>query len=443
MKVCEIPSDTEAEKFVLGSALTHFDDLDLIMDKLREEMFFENQHSLIFKALEEIWVQEKKVSYLDVAKVMATNNTLEKAGGVSYLKDLEIQYSGASMVIYCDAIIEAWKRRKLVLMYHSALKMANGGLGSKELVEICDEALMLINGHAENKPATLSEILSNFDGARSMADVIEEKYTNFRDGKSNITKGISSGYEGIDNLLGGFINKRLTILGARPSMGKSEFIVQMVSSIINKNETVMVFSMEMTKEEWVDRLVGISASVHFSGFNRLSEMKKDQIIESIKWLQNKGGNLIIDDQANLTAEQIKARARREICKRDVKAIFVDHLGLVEQKGNSRYEKVSEISRKLKVMAKELDIPVFCLCQLNRKVEAREKATPTMSDLRDSGSIEQDADSVLLLHRPDYYDKNDSPGLVKIIVDKNRHGERGVVRFGFNKDTALLAEIKEF
>jgi len=414
------------------------------MDRLNEHVFSDLRHKFIFQKLKEFWKTKYYPSAADVAKTCIGGvGVLKGVDGYNYIKELEISYCGSAVTFYADVLIDSYRRRQIIISSNAAINAITHEEKTSNVLDKMHKSLSNISDTGSKEPRPISDVMDNFRDGKSITEFINGKFEEFQRTGKNAIDGVSTGIKHLDNKLSGLVKKRLVIFGARPAMGKSEIVVQMVSNMSKKGLRCLVFSLEMSAEEWAERLLGVEACVHFSRFKMLKAIEYQQIEMAAKWLKEKAAMIIVDDDPGATIDAIKARTRREIHKNQVDAVFIDHLGLIKcREGNSKYEQISFVSRELKLMAKELDVPVFCLCQLNRDVKNREGNRPTMSDLRDSGSIEQDADAVILLHRQDYYNPDLCPGKMELIIDKNRQGERGIVYLHYDKHTATMGEYLE-
>ena len=453
------PLSKESEMMVLGCMLTSSNALSIASDGLKEKDFYYLEHQTIFQALKQAFSQEKPADIHLIAEELKRTNKIQAVGGISYLTHLA-QYVGTSA--YIEEYIEiVCKKSILRQMIASAKDIEKKALEEPEDVySALDEAQFLffrISQMANTSVGTpIKELLSG-ERAFSKAPYLkelqkkQEEYLN-RDPKQAITTGIPCGFLDLDKLLGGFNRSNLIILAARPSMGKTALSLNMIEHIaFHLHIPVGVFSLEMTAEELLHRMICSQAEVDSEKIKigSLDGTEYQRVVASVSDMEKE--LVVIDDQPGMKITDLRARARRLKEVHNVQFLVVDYLQLLSgSRGyfnvENRQNEISEISRMLKNLARELDIPILCLSQLSRKVEERSGHRPMLSDLRESGSIEQDADIVMFVFRREYYNENDKPGLAEILIAKNRHGSVGDVELAFRKRFAkfnnLAKEKKE-
>ena len=445
------PNSKESEMMVLGSMLTSVNSLNIAADALEGRDFYYSEHQTIFQILKELYRQDKPADIHLVCEELKRREQLKNVGGVSYITTLA-QYAGTSAYIeeYTEIVRNKALLRRMIEAAQEVERVAledpqdvNGTLddAQQRFFEISQVANPVAG-------ILLKDILS---GAKAMSGMPylkeleqrQEKYKTRKEGDPGIT-GIPTHFVDFDKLVNGLSPSNLMILAARPAMGKTALALNIAENICFKNQIpVGVFSLEMTGEQLLHRIICSQAEVESDRIKTgsLNGNEYQRIVSVANSMQNH--LMIIDDQPGLKITDLRARARRMKESYGVGFIVVDYLQLLSGSGNvrsieNRQNEISEISRMLKTLARELNVPILCLSQLSRKVEERQGHRPMMSDLRESGSLEQDADIVMFLLRREYYDPNDKPGLAELIVAKNRHGSIGSITLTFRKELAQFA-----
>ncbi len=442
------PASKESEMMVLGCMLTHQNSLAVGADRLEEPDFYYKEHQLIFAALKRAYAKDRPADVHLVAETLKMDGHLDSAGGISYIAEVA-QYAGTSAYIeeYVDLI-----RNKSILrqMIQAASDIKKAAIEQPEDVNSAlDEAqskfFKISQTANQSIGATVRGIL---DGTQAESKVPyikdlqerQEKYHN-RDPNQVFTSGVSSGFKDLDKMLGGLNPANLIIVAGRPSMGKTAFGVNIAEHIcFELNKPVAVFSLEMNAEELLNRMICKRAEVTSEKIKSgaLDGAEYQRIVAAVSKMQNH--TFIIDDQPGLKITDLRARARRLKEVYDIQFLLIDYLQLLsgsrgQYNTENRQTEISEISRMLKNLARELNIPIICPSQLSRKVEERAGHRPMLSDLRESGSIEQDADCVMFIYRRDYYNATDHPGMAEIIIAKNRHGTTGNIKLAWRKEFA--------
>ena len=439
----ELPFSLEAEQAVLGCVLAEPSCLPNVTTYLKPENFYMPQHQAIYTAIQ-LADNTGKVDPLAVLDILVKNGTFDSAAGKDYLFQIAKMVPSTSNVeTYVKIVKEKSYIRSLILLSRETIEDASSQKKSAD--EILDTAEQKIydirQGQNINAPSKLINIITSevFENLKNITGVDKDKY-----------KGYSTGFSDLDNIMTGLNKSDLILIGARPAMGKTSFALNMarnVSALAKKK--VLFFSLEMSKEQLAQRVLATEARVSSSKMRNgnITPDEWGRLGEAANALNDI--ELYFDDTANITVPEMKAKARK---LKGVDCIFIDYLGLINstKKSENRTNEVSDITRNLKMMAKELRIPVICCAQLNRGTEGRGKShRPQLSELRESGSIEQDADIVLMLYREDYYqtEKDDNepvaeedakgPKTVEVIVAKNRHGETGTVKFNWDAEHTLF------
>ena len=424
-----MPESLEAEAAVLGSMILDRECIGLVVQKVERESFYRPEHQAIFDALISLYERNSHIDLVLLRDELKTHNKLEAVGGVEYLvKVAEAVPSAASAEYYADIVKNKSLLRELILAASDILTDAYDEAGDVE--EKLDMAEQKIFAATETKSTSVAVPLKG---------LLHEAFENIEARKGGIT-GLPTGFYELDGMLCGLQKGEMTIVAARPSMGKTSLVMNMAEHIgADNNIPVVIFSLEMGKHQLVERMLCSRGHID-SQLVRNGTLTTDQF----ELLTQTSGELFdkpifIDDTPGITPLEIRAKCRRLKSQYDIQCVMIDYLQLMNLGGRveSRQQEVSQMSRYLKALARELDIPVIVLSQLNRAAEGRDGHKPRMSDLRDSGSIEQDADVVLLLHREDYYHRGETEeeytdsNTADIIIAKQRNGPTGVVSLIFN------------
>jgi replicative DNA helicase len=445
------PNSKESEMMVLGCMLTSINSLNIASDALDETDFYYTEHKTIFQSLKTAYRNDRPADVHLIAEDLKRQNKLQAVGGVAYLTTLA-QYAGTSAYIegYSEIVKSKSLLRKIIQASQTIEKEA---LSDPPDVRDClDEAQKLffqIGQSANTKTGTLlSDVLSGTNAASKLPFLkeLEARQESFaQKGHEDLgLTGIPTQFIDLDKMINGLNNSHLLILAARPAMGKTQLALNISENICFKSKfPVGIFSLEMTAEQLVHRLVCSQSEVESDKIRTgsLNHEEFHRVVDAVSFMQEHV--LVIDDQPGLKVTDLRARARRMKEIYDVRFIVIDYLQLLSgastlRNSENRQNEISEISRMLKNLARELDIPILCISQLSRKVEERTGHRPQMSDLRESGSIEQDADIIMMLLRRDYYDPNDRPGQAELIVAKNRHGAVGTINLTYRKELAQFA-----
>jgi replicative DNA helicase len=445
------PNSKESEMMVLGCMLTSVNSLNIAADALDETDFYYSEHKTIFQSLKTLYRSDKPADVHLCSEDLKRQNKLQGVGGIGYLTTLA-QYAGTSAYIeeYADIVKNKSILRRII---YAAQTIEKGALDDPSDVRVClDEAqaaFFQIGQQTNGQAGVLvSEILAGTKAENQLPflkdlQARQERYQQKGPEETGIT-GIATHFIDLDNMINGLNNSHLVILAARPAMGKTAFALNIAENICFKNKIpVGVFSLEMTAEQLVHRLISSQSEVEADKIRTgsLSHEEFHRVVDAVSLMQEQP--LVIDDQPGLKITDLRARARRMKETYNIGFLVIDYLQLISGSSSSRnsdnrVNEISEISRMLKTLARELNVPVLCLSQLSRKVEERTGHRPQMSDLRESGAIEQDADIIMLMLRREYYDPNDRPGQAELIVAKNRHGSVGNINLTFRKEIAQFA-----
>ena len=433
---------------VLGCMLTSSSALSVAADALTEEDFYFPEHKPIFFSLKLAFTSEKPADVHLIAENLKSRGKYQEAGGVAYLTTL-VQFVGTSA--YVEEYVDIVKKKAILRqMINAAKETEKKALAQPDDVySALDEAQEVFFKISQKANATvgieMKDILSGVKATTQLPYLKElqqrQEYYHKHDGNHPLITGISTGFYDLDKISNGLSPSNLIIIAGRPSMGKTAIALNIAQHVaVEQNVPVGVFSLEMMAEELLHRVICSQAEVESEKIKTgsLDGYEYQKVVEAVNRL--KEHSMIIDDQPGLKITDLRARARRMKEVFGIGFLVIDYLQLLSgSKGyynsDNRQNEISEISRMLKNLARELEIPILCGSQLSRKVEERAGHRPMLSDLRESGSIEQDADIVMLMFRRDYYNPNDKPGMAEVIVAKNRHGQVGDIQLTFRKKFA--------
>lgn len=445
------PNSKESEMMVLGSMLTNINSLNIAAEMLDDADFYYSEHKTIFSVLKQAYHLDKPADVHLVAEELKRGEKLEGVGGVAYLTTL-VQYAGTSAYIeeYTELVHSKATLRRMILAAQEVEKEAlQDPQDVSTTLDNAQKKFFEIGQRAHgNNGVTIHELLTGKKATSELPFLEElqkrqEDYFN-RDPDDLGISGISTHFIDFDKMVGGFSPSNLMIIAGRPAMGKTAFAINVAENICFKNGMpVGIFSLEMTAEQLLHRIICGQSEVESDKIKKgsLSGEEYQRIVSVVNHIQNH--TMVIDDQPGLKITDLRARARRMKEAYGIEFLVIDYLQLISGSGSvrsqeNRQNEISEISRMLKNLARELHIPILCASQLSRKVEERQGHRPMMSDLRESGSIEQDSDLVMFLLRREYYDPYDKPGMAELIVAKNRHGAVGDVHLTFRKELGQFA-----
>ena len=416
------PHNTEAEAAVLGAILINPDCMNKVVEIVETDYFYSPQNKLIYEGIFNLFNQSKPIDALSLAEYFKARNQLDDIGGVEYLGELSLDTVLSSNVeYYAEIIKENALKRKLIAAGQVIIEETFKNPDAETSLEVAQKALFDI---AQQKNSQDVQLITNL--LIETVEQLEYRYNN----KGSYT-GIPSGYYDLDAMLAGFQKSDLIILAARPSMGKTAFALNIAQNIgIEQKVPVLIFSLEMSASSLTQRILCSEAEIDAqrARTGELNATEWEKIADVMNKLHE--APILIDDSSGITLSDIRAKARRIKTKYpDLGLIIIDYLQLIEDKSTTdRFQAISSISRGLKTLARDLAVPVIALSQLSRKVEERTSKVPMLSDLRESGAIEQDADVVMFVHREEYYDK-ENPELknkAQIIIAKQRNGPVGLV-----------------
>ena len=427
------PQDVVAEKSLLGAIMINDGVMPEILTILRPQDFYEKQHEIIFSAMAKLYDKHKPIDLLTLTAELKAQKKLKDIGGAGYLTELSNFVPAASHAkAYADIIEKASVRRRLI---KAGTEIANKaydddaevdnliGAAEKDLFEVSDKIV-------KSDYIAMDELLAD------AFDRLEELHKN-----KGALRGLKTGFRDLDKKTAGFQKGDFIVIGARPAMGKTTLAQNLAYNIASINKKgVLFFSMEMAANEIIDRMISDVSGVDNWKMRtgNLSDEEFQRIGDALAEMDEIP--IYIDDTSSMTIMELRNKARRAMHDHDIGVVIVDYLQLIQgsdrYKGN-RVQEVTEISRGLKILARELEIPVVALAQLSRNVTGRDNPRPVLSDLRESGSIEQDADLVMFLHRPDYYKQNDDDHeddhITELIIAKHRHGAIGKIELYFHPE----------
>lgn len=445
------PNSKESEMMVLGCMLTNVNALNVAADSLQDVDFYYTEHQTIFSSLKTIYRADKPADIHIVAEELKRTAKLDAIGGISYLTTLA-QYAGTSAFIeeYVQLVREKSVLRQMIStaqnIEKTALEDPSDVLAALDAAQ--SQLFQISQENQRHGGIVIKDLISGLRAESKLPYLkeLQERQQKFQERGPNepgIT-GIPTHFIDLDKILNGFNNSNLMILAARPAMGKTALAACLAENICFRNHIpVGIFSLEMSATQILHRVISSQSEVESEKIQTgsLSGSEYQRIVATVNMMQKH--TMVIDDQPGLKITDIRARARRMKEAHNIGFLVIDYLQLISGSGNlrtmeNRQTEISEISRMLKNLARELNIPILCAAQLSRKVEERQGHRPMMSDLRESGSIENDADVVMMLFRRDYYDKYDKPGMAEIIIAKNRHGPAGDVQLTFRKEIGQFA-----
>ncbi|MBT1177682.1 replicative DNA helicase [Bifidobacterium callimiconis] len=411
------PHDDNAEMAVLGGMLMSKDAIGEVSQMIDVTDFYQPKHQTVYEAIITLFSASQPVDAVIVANELLKEGNLEKVGGADYLHSLVASVpTAANATYYADIVHQRAILRNVIAAGTKIAQMGYSAEGS--------QAEDIVNlAQAEVYEMSVGKVRQDYE---AIGPVVEETL-NQLDALQNglIQKGVPTGFRDIDDVTQGLQPGQMIVVAGRPAMGKSTLGIDFARhAALHANMTTVVFSLEMSKNELAQRIIAAETNIPLGALRRADEITPERwnTLNNF-WGKLANAPLFIDDSPNMSLMEIRAKCRRLKQTNDLKLVVIDYLQLMSsgKAVESRQQEVSEFSRALKLLAKELEVPVVALSQLNRGPEMRNDKKPQLSDLRESGSIEQDADVVFLVHRPDFYDKEDRPGEADIIMAKHRNG----------------------
>ncbi|MBQ7526986.1 MAG: replicative DNA helicase [Bacteroidaceae bacterium] len=439
------PQSLDMEVAVLGALIVEQDSYGLVAELLKPESFYDHRHQLIYQAIQTLNAEQKPVDIMTVIEQLERTDNLEAAGGEVYLMQINAQVASSAHIEYHAKVIAQKSLQRQLITFASLVqtKAFDATIDVADLMQEAESMLFAISQKNMKKDFTqIDPIISQ------VIELIQKAQA-----KEGGLSGLPTGFRELDKITNGWQNSDLIIIAARPAMGKTAFVLSMIKRMAVDNKIpCAMFSLEMSNQQLVQRLMvnvsELSGEKLRSG--QLAPYEWGQLDNRVRQLYN--APIYIDDTPSLSVFELQTKARRLVREYGVKTIMIDYLQLMHASGlniNSRQEEVSSVSRALKGLAKELNIPIIALSQLNRGVESREGIEgkrPQLSDLRESGAIEQDADIVCFIHRPEYYkifqdeQGNDWRGKAMFIVAKHRNGSVGDIKLAFRSELARFTDL---
>lgn len=439
------PQDLLAEQAVLGSIFISPEKLIMVREFISPDDFYKYSHKVIFRAMITLADRNDAIDAATVRNILDDQGDLQNIGGLGYIVELVNSVpTSANAEFYAKIVSEKAMLRDIISKLTDTVNMAYEGNDSDEIIATAEKALVDINEH------------SNRSGFRKISDVLKVNYENLelRSQQTSDVTGLPTGFRDLDRITTGLHPDQLIILAARPAVGKTAFVLNIAQNVGTKqNRPVAIFSLEMGAESLVDRMLAAEGMVdsHSLRTGQLTDQDWNNVTIAQGALAD--APIYIDDTPGIKITEIRARSRKLSQEVDdgLGLIVIDYLQLISgTRPENRQQEVSEISRQLKILAKELKVPVIALSQLSRGVEQRQDKRPVLSDIRESGSIEQDADVVAFLYRDDYYRREGEEAeeivednTVEVILEKNRAGARGTVKLMFQKEYNKFSSIAQF
>jgi len=435
------PHSAEAEKSTLGSLIIDKDAITKIADFLAPDDFYYEQHGIIYQAVMDLYIKHMPIDVKILAGQLEDHGKLDMIGGASYIAELTLEVPTATHVVQYALIVKHKSTLRKIIRAGDSI-MSYGYDEARELEEIIEDAEKQLFSVSQNF------VKDRFIHIKDILAQTYEKISDLHDPElRDRYRGLPTGFKSLDNLLSGLQPTDLVILAARPSMGKTAFALNIAQNIARNNKSVGIISLEMSKEQLVERmfcaLLGVDSWKMRTG--KLSDEDFSRIGNVMDDLNQT--KIFIDDSGVSSIVELRTKARRLKAEHGLDALMIDYLQMmsVNSRPNSqvnRVQEISEITRALKNLARELHIPILALSQLSRAVEQRPNKTPQMSDLRESGSIEQDADVIMMMYREDYYEEDtDRKGITDIYIRKHRNGPIGHIELMFEKAKMKFLDIE--
>ena len=431
-----LPQSLEAEQAVLAAMFNDRDAILEVIPLLKESDFYRHDHGVLFATMRKMNEQNIPVDLVTITAQLDKDGNLEKAGGITYVAQIANSLGSASNIVHYASIV----KEKAVLrdLISIASNISNRSYDDTEETEkILDDAERMVLEISQKRARSgLTPISEVIDNTLSQLEILSQK-------KEGLT-GLTSGFIDLDRITSGWQKSDFIILAARPAMGKTAFALNMAqNAAIATHEPVAIFSLEMSKEQLVNRMVSSMAEIDQQTLRNGRIYGDDwvQLVNAIAPLAE--APVYIDDTPAISVREVRAKARRLKTERGVSLVIIDYLQLMGSTGRieSRQQEVSQISRSLKALARELDIPIIALSQLSRSVEQGQEKKPSLSHLRESGSLEQDADIVMFIYRDEYYNEDsEKKGQAEIIIAKHRNGATGSVDLSFRKEFTKFGNL---
>lgn len=426
-----MPNNPYAETVILSRILNDGDKIEDVLSIVCENDFYIDKHKVIFKAMKELKAKGINIDLVTLSNNLTNTKMLDKCGGITYLSQLSANEAfGENLIDHVKIVKDKSDRRKLIKAGYNLIESSQ----DKEIDQVLSNMESIIDSISDK----------NIDGKIiSISDALQSTITNIEDKFNNGVKilGKTTGFKSLDNVTSGLQAGDFIVIAARPSMGKTAFALN-IGQAASIDGSVAIFSLEMPQEQIMQRLLAAKCLVPLQGVKtgKLNENEFEKIMYGVGNLSTR--KIFIDDNS-MSLNDIKARCRKVKKTSGLDVVIIDYLQLLElnEKTHSREQEISKLSRELKKMAKQLNVAVVALSQLSRAPEQRNDKRPMLSDLRESGAIEQDADEVMLLYRDEYYNPDtENPGVVEINIAKNRNGEVKTVKLGWRGEYQRFGEL---
>lgn len=433
------PQNIESERAVLGSIMLRKDAMHEVEDVINPDSFYVEKHKMIFRAMLDLYLKNEPIDMLSLSTKLDEQKLLEKIGGNKYLAEIvNTVPSSTNVKHYADIVQKKYVLRSLIEAadFVSELAFEEGDDHMDDILDLAEKKMFSVVSSPKNQKYT--SLKNALPEAWERLEKLHEH--------KGLLRGLPTGFRDLDNILSGFQDSDLIILAARPSVGKTTLALDMArKAAVDHEKSVLIFSLEMSSQQLVDRM--LSAQSRVNAWNlRTGRLSSDREFSLLRDSLDKlaKAKIFIDDQPGNSIVRMKALARRLKVEKNLDLIVVDYLQLMTTSKNydSMVNQVTEISRSLKSLAKELNVPVVALSQLSRAVESR-GGKPRLSDLRDSGSIEQDADVVMFIHRDDKgKDESEKTNIAEILIEKHRNGPTGRVELYFDEKTTTFLNLEK-
>lgn len=431
-----IPSDIKTEKSILGLAIIHDDLVNILLEKIKASDFYDIRNEIIFRAIQALNMEGTQVDFATINNKLESMGKLDEVGDDSYVVNLlDSSYYKSNYESYLNIVKEKSMLRQLLTLGNEMTnKVISSNSPSEELIGLFSENLFKLSSYDNN------------EGLVKVSETLDETFIHMLEMSQNdgeIT-GITTGFRDLNRQLSGLQNSDFILLAARPSVGKTALGIHMGLNAALSGKRVAVFSLEMSRRQILQRILSIVSNVELQDIISGKISSDDWKLLYNKAEQIKETDMFIDDTASISLTELRAKAKRMKIEHGLDLIVIDYLQLMTTdvgRNENRQQEISNISRGLKALAKELNIPVLALSQLSRKSEERSNKRPMLSDLRESGAIEQDADVVMMLYRDDYYDEDaEEQNTIEVIVGKHRNGPTGTVKLFFKKENTKFYDL---
>lgn len=434
-----LPSDIKTEKAILGLAIVHNDLINMLLEKIVSRDFYDLRNEIIFKAMESLSFENSPIDFTTIINKLETMGKLSEIGDTSYITDLiDNSYYRANYSAYLEIVKEkSMKRRLLEFGDNVVNKVRSTNDNSEELIGQFSEDLFKLSKYDIN------------EGLVQLKDTLDETFNHILEMSENdgTLTGITTGFKDLNEHLSGLQGSDFVLLAARPSMGKTALGIHMGLNAAIDGKKVAVFSLEMSRKQILQRILSIMSNVEVQNIisGKISEEDWHLLYNTTDKVAKI--DMFVDDTPSISLTELRAKAKRKASEGGLDMIVIDYLQLMTNdtgRNDNRQQEISNISRGLKALAKELNIPVLALSQLSRKTEERSNKRPMLSDLRESGAIEQDADVAMMLYRDDYYDyeeeASDEQNIIEVIIAKHRNGPTGTVKLYFKKECTKFYDL---